>query len=530
MTIAPTPSLKHSLPPPTLPPKRPRPTRSSNPLQIKPLGNLLFRPSNRFTRISGLGALGALPDELLLSHVFGQLEGEDLKTQGRLLDWHGSWRSSYIATFLRPSSIPSSTPLPTSTITTPTHHSDVLFQPSLCASFDPLPLFLSPSFHPSIPRLSGLNLTPSTLPTTPVILTNLMDTWEDLFEVMGDERPDYRWLIVGPTRSGSTWHQDPNGTSAWNAVTVGSKAWIMFSPDVTPPGVFVSADQGEVEAPLSLAEWFATYYKGAKAMYGAKAQDPALRGKMLEGICNAGEIFFVPSGWWHIVINLAPSIAVTQNFVSHRELPTVLRFMRDRPEQVSGFKLKRSEGEEAGGLDDCDECVSGVFEKFYRSRQTRDVDVDVDVVRGGRELHQISHCIGIALSLIGRNLQTFIIESDSYSLDILESCMDTFPILTSLRSFSFHGCGAPVTAKLRPSLDAFPSPATLTHLSIGTTYFSSLDHISTLLDHPTLSLLTKVDLPYLPSSTPAKDARYVAAMAKACEDRGIRLSMRGREV
>jgi hypothetical protein len=36
---------------------------------------------------------------------------------------------------------------------------------------------------------------------------------EDLFSVLGDDRrPDYRWLIIGPERSGSTFHIDPNGT------------------------------------------------------------------------------------------------------------------------------------------------------------------------------------------------------------------------------------------------------------------------------------------------------------------------------
>ena len=35
---------------------------------------------------------------------------------------------------------------------------------------------------------------------------------EDLFSVLGDERPDSRWLIVGPARSGSTFHKDPNAT------------------------------------------------------------------------------------------------------------------------------------------------------------------------------------------------------------------------------------------------------------------------------------------------------------------------------
>ncbi len=40
----------------------------------------------------------------------------------------------------------------------------------------------------------------------------------DLFQVLGTERPAHRWLIVGPARSGSTFHKDPNATSAWNAV------------------------------------------------------------------------------------------------------------------------------------------------------------------------------------------------------------------------------------------------------------------------------------------------------------------------
>lgn len=40
---------------------------------------------------------------------------------------------------------------------------------------------------------------------------------EDLFSLLSDRRPDYRWLIVGGQRSGSSFHVDPNGTSAWNA-------------------------------------------------------------------------------------------------------------------------------------------------------------------------------------------------------------------------------------------------------------------------------------------------------------------------
>lgn len=80
---------------------------------------------------------------------------------------------------------------------------------------------------------------------------------------------------------------------------IGRKLWILFPPDIIPPGIIVSDDQSEVEAPLSLAEWMLNYYAQAKALYGSRAKDPQHRGKMLEGICEEGEIFYVPSGWWH---------------------------------------------------------------------------------------------------------------------------------------------------------------------------------------------------------------------------------------
>ncbi|KAF2723277.1 Clavaminate synthase-like protein [Polychaeton citri CBS 116435] len=151
----------------------------------------------------------------------------------------------------------------------------------------------------------------------------------DSFSVLDSQRPDHRWLIVGPERSGSTFHKDPNATSAWNAVLKGSKYWIMFpsSPNLpSPPGVYVSEDQSEVTSPLSIAEWLLGFHEQARKTPGC-----------LEGICNEGEVLYVPSGWYHLVLNVEPSIALTQNFVPRARIGAVLQFLRDQKQSITGF-------------------------------------------------------------------------------------------------------------------------------------------------------------------------------------------------
>ncbi|KAI5291097.1 hypothetical protein KEM54_006320 [Ascosphaera aggregata] len=152
---------------------------------------------------------------------------------------------------------------------------------------------------------------------------------QDLFSALGSMRPDHQWIIIGPTRSGSSFHKDPNATSAWNAVLRGAKFWIMFpaNNNFTPPGVFVCEDESEVTAPLSIAEWLLTFHAEARRTAGC-----------LEGICREGEILHVPSGWWHLVVNIEASVAITQNFVPTQHLPAVLGFLKHKPDQVSGFK------------------------------------------------------------------------------------------------------------------------------------------------------------------------------------------------
>ncbi|KAJ1711483.1 hypothetical protein AFCA_000834 [Aspergillus flavus] len=153
---------------------------------------------------------------------------------------------------------------------------------------------------------------------------------EDFFSVLGNDRPDRQWLIIGPERSGSTFHKDPNATSAWNAVVRGSKYWIMFpssSKLPPPPGVYVSEDQSEVTSPLSIAEWLLGFHAEARRTPGC-----------IEGICQEGEILHVPSGWWHLVVNIEPAIAITQNFIPRAHLSAALDFLSNKADQISGFR------------------------------------------------------------------------------------------------------------------------------------------------------------------------------------------------
>ena len=80
--------------------------------------------------------------------------------------------------------------------------------------------------------------------------------------------------------------------------------------------------------PWSLSEWFGNFY--------AHTRWPG-RPRPLEGVCKAGELMFVPSGWWHSVVNLDLTVAITHNFFSRHNLHFVRNFLRTKPDQISGF-------------------------------------------------------------------------------------------------------------------------------------------------------------------------------------------------
>eukprot|EP01023_Acetabularia_acetabulum_P018056 TRINITY_DN19112_c0_g1_i2.p1 TRINITY_DN19112_c0_g1~~TRINITY_DN19112_c0_g1_i2.p1 ORF type:complete len:503 (+),score=77.97 TRINITY_DN19112_c0_g1_i2:87-1595(+) len=171
---------------------------------------------------------------------------------------------------------------------------------------DEMPLYMfDKDFSKKVPQLVADYETPEIFP-------------DDFFEILGQDRPDNKWLIIGSDRSGSSFHIDPNQTSAWNACIRGKKKWIMFPPDVVPPGVHPNEDGSSVATPVSLVEWFIDFYD--------QIQDDNLNS--VEFVVEGGELVFVPRGWWHMVLNLEDSICITQNYVSVVTLPHVLKYFK----------------------------------------------------------------------------------------------------------------------------------------------------------------------------------------------------------
>ena len=157
---------------------------------------------------------------------------------------------------------------------------------------------------------------------------------EDLFGIAGEKRrPPYRWVVIGPPRSGSSVHVDPLATSAWNALISGRKRWCLFPPTrgltkakLKPKGVGLDGES---------VTWF-------RKMYPARGPHVVRPARWTA--CNTPGRSCVPDGWWHAVLNLDHTVAVTQNVVGSSRFDKVWRMTRrGRPKMSAQWLAKLRE-------------------------------------------------------------------------------------------------------------------------------------------------------------------------------------------
>ena len=160
---------------------------------------------------------------------------------------------------------------------------------------------------------------------------------EDLFKYVGHKRrPPHRWVVFGPPRSGSSIHVDPLATSAWNALISGKKRWVLYPPNkgltkplLKPKGIGLDGES---------ITWFQKAYPITQTREWSEVGGCP---KSFDVVQNAGEIMFVPDGWWHAVLNVTQTVAVTQNFCTTPRFDAVYRATRRSRPKMSKKWLEK---------------------------------------------------------------------------------------------------------------------------------------------------------------------------------------------
>lgn len=116
---------------------------------------------------------------------------------------------------------------------------------------------------------------------------------------------DYRFVYMGKAGTKTNLHTDVGKSYSWSANVCGQKRWLL----VPPSDAHLLQDR---------------YMKGAAPTFD---EDPNLypniqqaQDRALEVYQGAGDIIFVPSGWYHLVVNTKDTISINHNWFNATNL------------------------------------------------------------------------------------------------------------------------------------------------------------------------------------------------------------------
>ncbi|KAK2158451.1 hypothetical protein LSH36_170g04047 [Paralvinella palmiformis] len=129
----------------------------------------------------------------------------------------------------------------------------------------------------------------------------LSDWMNEFWDRRDDVCDDYRFVYIGPKGSWTPFHTDVFKSYSWSANICGRKKWIMF-----PPGAEEHLKDKLGHLPFDVnSDDLADI---DKYPFTSKAT------KRFEIYQEAGEIIFVPSGWFHQVTNVEDTISINHNW------------------------------------------------------------------------------------------------------------------------------------------------------------------------------------------------------------------------
>ena len=110
------------------------------------------------------------------------------------------------------------------------------------------------------------------------------------------------WLLVSSKRSGTPVHDHPL-TAAWNVLLHGTKLWVALPPGACPHAALLLEHGDE----FSACEWF------------LKWGDCALPRGSVVIVQRPREVVVLPAGWWHVVLNVEDSVALSMSLALARD-------------------------------------------------------------------------------------------------------------------------------------------------------------------------------------------------------------------
>ena len=131
-----------------------------------------------------------------------------------------------------------------------------------------------------------------------------------LNEYWQDKNDDYKFVYLGPKGSWTPFHTDVFGSYSWSANVSGYKKWIFFQPDTQPQNI----------------------YDISKVMPKSEDSDMKLKShgdlEYFEVVQGPGEVIFVPSGWYHQVLNMTDTLSINHNWFNATNIQYIWNQLR----------------------------------------------------------------------------------------------------------------------------------------------------------------------------------------------------------